>query len=104
MLLLLKPDNGWSAISPENRDPFFRIALKTWSSKGAQAPKKEARPKRPGITLLAAPQYIQKSPKNNGFKGRFSRWANDLLVRSYRNWAGIAGYCRRADELAVVRV
>jgi hypothetical protein len=28
MLLLLKPDNGWSAISPENRDPLFRIALK----------------------------------------------------------------------------
>jgi hypothetical protein len=39
-------DNGWSAISPENRDPLFRIALKEiWR---APAPKKEARPKGPG--------------------------------------------------------
>jgi hypothetical protein len=45
MLLLLRPDNGWSAISPENRDPLFRIALKTLKFEGAQAPKKEARPK-----------------------------------------------------------
>jgi hypothetical protein len=28
-------DNGWSAISPENRDPLFRITLKTWNSEGA---------------------------------------------------------------------
>jgi hypothetical protein len=45
MLLLLMSDNGWSAISPENRDPLFRIALKTLKFEGAQAPKKEARPK-----------------------------------------------------------
>jgi hypothetical protein len=45
MLLLLKSDNGWSAISPENRDPLFRIALKTWNSRALKAPKKEARPK-----------------------------------------------------------
>jgi hypothetical protein len=38
-------DNGRSAISPENRDPLFRIALKTLKFEGAQAPKKEARPK-----------------------------------------------------------
>jgi hypothetical protein len=24
-------DNGWSAISRENRDPLFRITLKTWN-------------------------------------------------------------------------
>jgi hypothetical protein len=45
MLLLLKSDNGWSVISPENRDPLFRIALKTWNSRALKAPKKEARPK-----------------------------------------------------------
>jgi protein-L-isoaspartate(D-aspartate) O-methyltransferase len=45
MVLLLRSDNGWSAISPENRDPLFRIALKTLKFEGAQAPKKEARPK-----------------------------------------------------------
>jgi len=27
--------NGWSTISPENRDPLFRITLKTWNSEGA---------------------------------------------------------------------
>jgi hypothetical protein len=27
--------NGWSTISPENRDPLFRITLKAWNSKGA---------------------------------------------------------------------
>jgi hypothetical protein len=31
------------------------------------APKKGARPKRTGHTLLVAAQYIQKTPKNNGF-------------------------------------
>jgi hypothetical protein len=34
-------DNGWSAISPENRDPLFRITLKTWNSKGASRPKRK---------------------------------------------------------------
>jgi hypothetical protein len=41
-------DKGWSAISPENRDPLFRITLKTWNSGWRMAPKKEARPKGPG--------------------------------------------------------
>jgi hypothetical protein len=70
MVLLLRSDNGWSAISPENRDPLFRITLKTWSLRTPQAPKKEARPKGPGIALLVAAQYIQKSPKNNGLLTR----------------------------------
>ena len=43
-----RPDNGWSAISPENRDPLFRITLKTLKFDGRVAPKKEARPKGPG--------------------------------------------------------
>jgi hypothetical protein len=49
MLAQSASDNGWSAISPENRDPLFLITLeKPWSLKGAEAPKKEARPKGPG--------------------------------------------------------
>jgi hypothetical protein len=103
MLLLLKSDNSWSAISPENRDPLFRIALKTWNSRALKRPKRKPG-QRTGHTLLVAAQYIQKSPKNNGFRGRFSQWTKDLFERSYRNWAGFAGYCRRADELEVVRV
>jgi hypothetical protein len=39
MVLLLQSDNGWSAISPENRDPLFRIALKTLKFEGAGAQK-----------------------------------------------------------------
>jgi hypothetical protein len=47
--------------------------------KGRLPPKKEARPKGPGITLLVAAQYIQKSPKNNGLLRRFDRSAKDCL-------------------------
>jgi hypothetical protein len=65
MLLLLKSDNGWSVISPENRDPLFRIALKTLEFEAAQAAKRKPG-QRAGHTLLVAPQYIQESPKNNG--------------------------------------
>jgi hypothetical protein len=80
MLFLLKSDNGWSAISPENRDPLFRITLKTWNSKGAGA-QKGSPAKRPGITLLVAAQYIQKSPKNNGLLRRFKRPKDDCLAQ-----------------------
>jgi hypothetical protein len=64
-------DNGWSAISPENRDPLFRITLKTWNSKGAALQRKigtqKGSPaKTTGHTLLVAAQYSQKSPENNG--------------------------------------
>ena len=70
---------GWSAISPENRDPLFRIALKnlkirtgprphTWPQKGSPA-------KRTGHTLRVAAQYIQKTPKINGL---FGNWLADL--------------------------
>jgi hypothetical protein len=69
MLLLLKSDNGWSAISPENRDPLFRIALKTWNSR-ARGAQKGNPAKRTGHTLLVAAQYIQKSPENNGLFDR----------------------------------
>jgi hypothetical protein len=54
------------AISPENRGRHFRIALKNLDFGGRyRRPKKEARPKGPGKPLLVAPQYSQKSPKNN---------------------------------------
>jgi hypothetical protein len=66
-------DNGWSAISPENRDPLFRITLKnlefwkgaqpsTWKSRA----QKGSPAKRTGHTLLVALQYSQKTLKNNG--------------------------------------
>ena len=52
-------DNGWSAISPENRDPLFRIALKEFG-KAQPSPRKIAkedlRPKRkPGQKDRAYP-------------------------------------------------
>jgi hypothetical protein len=77
MILLLRPDNGWSAISPENRDPFFRIALKAWNSR-ARGAQKGSPAKRTGHTLLVAAQYIQKSSKNNGLLTGFHRPANDF--------------------------
>jgi hypothetical protein len=81
MVLLLDQTNGWSAISPENRDPLFRITLKTWSLRTPQAPKKEARPKGPGITLLVAAQCSQKLPENNGLLSGFGRPKDDYLAR-----------------------
>jgi hypothetical protein len=39
------------------------------------APKKEARPKGPGNTLLVAAQYIQKTRKNNGL---LAIWLTDF--------------------------
>jgi hypothetical protein len=92
MVLLLGSDNGWSAISPENRDPLFRIALKTWSLKKALGAKKEARPKGPGITLLVAAQYIQKSPKNNGLLRGFGPRSDDFFAGNQRNRPDFAGY------------
>src|ERR1019366_4202913 len=64
-------DNGWSAISRENRDPLFRITLKTWNSKGRSCAQKGSPAKRTGQTLLVALQYSQKSPKNNAL---FAIW------------------------------
>jgi hypothetical protein len=80
MALLLKSDNGWSVISPENRDPLFRIALKTWNSRALGA-QKGSPAKRTGHTLLVAAQYIQKSPKNNGLLSRFGPPKDDCLAR-----------------------
>src|SRR3954451_15080572 len=65
MLFLLTSGNGWSMISPENRDPLFRIALKTWSWRALQAPKKEARPKGPG-----APYSLQRNIVSKRLKAR----------------------------------
>jgi hypothetical protein len=43
-------DNGWSAISPENRDPLFRITLKNLKSLGRNRPEEEGwrRKRKPG--------------------------------------------------------
>jgi hypothetical protein len=55
------------AISPENRDPLFRIALKTWNAKGAiglrLGPKKEARPKGPGTPYALRRNIFRKRQK-----------------------------------------
>jgi hypothetical protein len=90
MALLLKSDNGWSVISPENRDPLFRIALKTWNlrARGAQ---KGSPAKRTGHTLLVAAQYIQKSPKNNGLVTPIWQLTADLFGNILRNW-WVPGY------------
>jgi hypothetical protein len=58
-------DNGWSTISPENRDPLFRITLKNLEFERAHDAQKGSPAKRTGHTLLVAAQYSQKSPKNN---------------------------------------
>jgi hypothetical protein len=73
--------NGWSTISPENRDPLFRITLKTWNLqtwnlKGAAiqskiCTQKGSPAKGTGHTLLVATQYSQKTLKNNGL---FAVW------------------------------
>jgi hypothetical protein len=48
----------------ENRHPLFRIMLR-----GPNGPQKGSPAKKTGHTLLVAPQYIQKTPKNNGLFG-----------------------------------
>jgi hypothetical protein len=52
-------------ISPENRDPLFRITLKNLEFERAQGAQKGSPAKRTGHTLLIAAQYSQKSPENN---------------------------------------
>jgi hypothetical protein len=90
MLFLLKSDNGWSAISPENRDPLFRIALKAWNLR-AHGAQKGSPAKRTGHTLLVAAQYIQKSPKNNGLVTPICQLTADLFGQYPRNcW--VPGY------------
>jgi hypothetical protein len=68
MALLLMSDNGWSVISPENRNPLFRITLKAWNSR-ARGAQKGSPAKRTGHTLRVALQYSQKLPENNGLFG-----------------------------------
>jgi hypothetical protein len=69
MAALLGPDNAEARSLPETRDRFFRIALENWNVRTPDASKKEARPNRPGTTLLVAAQYNQKFRKNNGLVG-----------------------------------
>jgi hypothetical protein len=66
--------NGWSTISPENRDPLFRITLKTWNLRAHRA-QKGSPAKRTGQTLRVATQYSQKSPENNAL---FTIWLADF--------------------------
>jgi hypothetical protein len=71
-------DEGWSAISPENRDPLFRIALKNLEFERAQSAQKGSPAKRTGHTLLVAAQYSQESPKNNAL---FMNWRGDFRAK-----------------------
>jgi hypothetical protein len=68
-------DNGWSAISPENRDPLFRITLENLKFWGAHGTQKGSPAKGTGQTLLVALQYSQKTPKNNGL---LAGWLTDF--------------------------
>ncbi|TMK09997.1 MAG: hypothetical protein E6G71_04685 [Alphaproteobacteria bacterium] len=64
-----------SAISPENRDPLFRIALKNLEFERAQRAQKGSPAKKTGHTLLVAPQYSQELPENNAL---FVIWLADF--------------------------
>jgi hypothetical protein len=54
-----------SAISPESRDRFFRIALKNLEFASTHGAQKGSPAKGTGHTLRVALQYSHKSPKNN---------------------------------------
>src|SRR3984957_12073866 len=82
-------DNGWSAISPENRDPLFRITLKNLEFEKAQGAQKGSPAKRTGRTLLVAAQYSQKSPKNNAL---FAIWLADFRPSRPENLSKVSGY------------
>jgi hypothetical protein len=58
-------------------------SLKPEIRKGAIRPKKEARPKGPGKPLRVAPQYIQKTPKNNGLF--------DIWLAEFGTYPGLCG-------------
>jgi hypothetical protein len=74
-------DKGWSAISPENRDPLFRITLENLEFWRPTAPQKGSPAKRTGQTLLVAAQYSQKSPENNAL---FAIWLADFRAKAGR--------------------
>jgi hypothetical protein len=81
------PDHGWSAISPENRDPLFRIALKTLEFEGAQAPKKEARPKGPGTTYSLRRNIVRNCRKTMVYSAIAEGFVGVKLSQ-------IGGFCR----------
>jgi hypothetical protein len=70
MLLLLRSDNGWSAISPENRDPLFRIALKTWNLRASGA-QKGSPAKGPGIPYSLRRNIFRNRQKTMGWLRHF---------------------------------
>jgi hypothetical protein len=64
-MALLLVVQRFGAISPENRVFLSGPRSKAEFSRGA-SPQKGSPAKRTGHTLRVAPQYIQKTPKNNG--------------------------------------
>jgi hypothetical protein len=93
MLFLLKSDNGWSAISPENRDPLFRITLKTWNSKGVWRPKRKPG-QRTGHNLTRCGAIYSEIAKKQWVIVPISSGGDVFLARDYRISAGFPGYCR----------
>jgi hypothetical protein len=66
-MALLLVVHGGCAISPENRDPLFRIALKNLGCERGPGlkpgPKKEARPKGPGTPYALRRNIFRKRQK-----------------------------------------
>src|SRR5947208_11278845 len=96
--LLLGRTMVGSAISPENRDPLFRIALKNLEFERAQRAQKGSRAKKTGHTLLVAPQYSPESPENNAL---FAIWLADFRTspgRLQRFWVSFVGYTPRSTS------
>jgi hypothetical protein len=83
--------------------PTFPDRAQNLEFEGAQAPKKEARPKDRAHLTRCGAIYSEIAKKQWVVEG-IPPARERLLERSYRNWAGFAGYCRHTDELEVVRV
>jgi hypothetical protein len=86
------------AISPENRDPLFRIALKNLEFERALKRPKRKPGQKDGHTLLIALQYSQESPENNVL---FAIWLADFRAKPAPHQplsAPSAGYARSLRE------
>src|SRR6478752_5548952 len=88
-MALLLVGQSWKARSRRKTGTrLFRIALKLWSSKGAQRAQKGSPAKRTGHTLLVAAQYSQESAENNAL---FAIWLADFCPRPGSGAIGLFG-------------
>src|ERR1700736_3212177 len=92
MLVLLHQTMAGARSHRKTGTHFSGSRSKTWSSNGASRAQKGSPAKRTGHTLLAAAQYSQKSPENNGL---FAIWLG-FWARSgpllQPPWASSVGY------------